>query len=153
MVWIWGFAGPALSETLKCKSETKGVVRAEDNLYQKYFLGVTASEGTATCENGETATVKTFSSWYASFPEEGFTQAYIMFTFKDAAVIIMKTNYTQVQDPKREARWLWEGTGEIINGGNRFQGIKGSTSYKGKQLPPDRIAVTEYTITYTLPQK
>ena len=62
IVWIWGFASPALSETLKCNSEWKVVTREDDNLYGIHFYGVTANEGIATCENGETATVKTRTS-------------------------------------------------------------------------------------------
>ena len=63
VVWIWGFAAPALSETLKCKTEMKQVVRADEQVYSGYFIGVNTREGSATCENGETATVNSYAVW------------------------------------------------------------------------------------------
>ena len=148
IVWIWGFTTPALSETLKCKSEWKTVTREDDSLYGIHFYGVTASEGMATCENGDTATVKSFSLWYADATKEGVNQSFTTFTFKDSSKIIMKTSSTQIKDLKGEGNWIWEGTGEIVNASSRFIGIKGKTSFKGKQLPPDKRSVTEWTINY-----
>jgi hypothetical protein len=153
IVWIWGIASPALSETLKCKSEWKVVTREDDNLYGIHFYGVTANEGIATCENGETATVKNFSLWYADATKEGVNQSFTTFTFKDSSKIIMKTSSTQIKDLKGEGNWIWEGTGEIINASSRFMGIKGKSSFKGKQLSPDKRSVNEWIITYALPPK
>ena len=151
--WMFGSAIQARAETLKCKSETKQVTQVNDNLHAQYYFGITASEGMATCENGETAAVKTFTTWYADMLKDVSTQAYIIFTFKDSSKIIMKANYTQIKDPKGEANWIWEGTGEIINASSRFIGIKGSSSFKGKQLFPDKRVVVDYTLTYSLPPK
>lgn len=153
IAWIWGFAAPALSETLKCKSESKVVTREDDSLYGIHFYGVTASEGMATCENGETATVKGLSLWYVDATKEGVNQSYTIFTFKDSSKIIMKTSSNQIKDLKGEGNWIWEGTGEIVNASSRFIGIKGKTSFKGKQLHPDKRSVNEWIITYTLPPR
>jgi hypothetical protein len=146
--WVLGSAIQTKAETLKCNSELKAVTRAEDNLYQIHFYGVTASGGVATCENGETATVESFSLWYADATKEGVSQSYTIFTFKDSSKIIMKTSHTSIKDLKGDGNWIWEGTGEIINASSRFIGIKGKASFKGKQLPPDKRSVTEWVIKY-----
>ena len=76
-VWIWGFATPGLSETLKCKGESKQVVQAYDSVLEDdFYIGVNTREGMATCENGETATVKSFSAWDVIWQKEGFSQMY-----------------------------------------------------------------------------
>ena len=155
IVWIWGSATLALSETLKCTSETKLVVNENEQAASSYYIGVNSREGSATCENGETATVKSYALWESNWPKEIFVQEYTIYTFKDFSTIITKGNTHQVPDPNRagEAAWFLEGTAEIIKGANRFSGIKGSVALKGKQLPPDRKIISELTITYTLPPK
>jgi hypothetical protein len=69
IVWIWGSATLALSESLKCKSETKLVVRANEYAAISYYIGVNSKEGSATCENGETATVKSYALWESNTKE------------------------------------------------------------------------------------
>ena len=157
MVWVWGLATPALSETLRCKSETKQVVRSDEQVESLfdtgYFIGITASEGVATCENGETIEVKSYTLWATNWPKETISQVIARYRFKDLSNIITKGTVIQNQDPKGEATWLWEGTSEIIRGTGRLKEIKGSVSFKGKQLPPDKRSVTEFILTYTLPPK
>lgn len=150
LVWIWGFATPAFSETLKCKGEGKPVNRSDDNFEGLIFIGVTAGEGTLTCNNGETLTSKTFSLWDAHWQVECFTQTYTVLKFKDFSKIFIKYKYTQLPDPKKEAEWIWEGTGEIVRGTGQFYGIKGTSTLKGKQLPPDKRSVSEIALNYTL---
>ncbi len=157
MIWVWGPANPALSETLSCKSETKEAVRSDEqveSLYDTgYFIGITASEGAATCEDGETIEVKSYSLWASNWPKETVSQVITRYRFKDVASIIVKGTAIQNQDPKGEAAWLSEGASEIIKGTGRFKGIKGNLSYKSKQLPPDKRIVSEFTMTYTLPPR
>ena len=153
IVWIWGSATLALSETFKCTSETKLVVHAYEMAASSYYIGVNSREGSASCENGETATVKSFALWESNWTKETFLQAYTIYTFKDFSTIITKGNAHQIRDPNREAEWFLEGTAEIIKGANRFSGIKGSVSSKGKHLPPYGKIISELTITYTLPPK
>ena len=150
MVWIWGFATPVLSETLKCKGEGKQVNRSQDNFEGSIFIGVTAGEGTISCDNGETLTSKTFSLWDANWQVDCFTQTYTVLKFKDFSKIFIKYKYTQLPDPKNEVEWIWDGTGEIVRGTGQFYGIKGTSTLKGKQLYPDKNSVSEITITYTL---
>ena len=156
-IWAWGFAGPAFSETLKCKSETKQVARSDEQVESLYdtgfFIGITKSEGEATCENGETIDVHSYSLWSTNWPKETISQVITRYRFKDFANIITKGTVIQNQDPKGEATWLWEGTSEIIKGTGRLKEIKGSVSFKGKQLPSDKRSITEFTLTYTLPAK
>lgn len=153
---FWHFASPS-PEILKCKSEAKQVVRSDEQVESLFdtgfFIGVTASEGMATCENGETIEVKSYSLWTSNWPKETISQVITRYRFKDLANIISKGPVIQKQDPKGEATWLWEGTSEIIRGTGRFKEIKGTVSFKGKQLPPDKRSVAEFSITYTLPPK
>ncbi len=81
------------------------------------------------------------------------TTVIVVYTFKDFARITTKGSMRQVEDPKGEAEWIWEGTGEIIKGVTRFRGIKGSISFKGKQERGDKKAIQEVTLTYTFPPK
>ncbi len=149
-VWIWVFATPALSETLKCKGEGKPVNRSQDNFEGQFFIGVTAGEGTISCDNGETATSKTFSLWDSHWLVEGFTQTHTVLKFKDSSKIFIKYKYTQLPDPKNEVEWIWEGPGEIVRGTGQFYGIKGTSTLKGKTLYPDKRSVNEITLIYTL---
>jgi hypothetical protein len=110
-------------------------------------------EAAATCDNGETPTVKTYSVWDATVGKESFVQGYAIYTFKDSSKIVTKFNFRQVPDPEGKAVWIWGGTSEIIKGTVRFNGIKGNVSSKGKTLFPDRRSVNEWTINYTLPPK
>ena len=131
----------------------KQVVRADEQVYSGYFIGVNTREGSATCENGETATVNSYAVWDQIWHKECFKEGYTIFTFKDFSKMIMKNKLTQIPDPKGEAEWIWDGTAEIIKGTIQFNGIKGSGSFKGKQLFPDKKSINEWTITFTLPPK
>jgi hypothetical protein len=155
--WILGSTIQAGAETLKCKSELKLDVRADEQVESTYtsgyFIGVNTRQGLAICENGETADIKSYALWNADWPEECLTSGITIYTFKDFSKIITKADFRQTRDPKGEAEWLWEGTGEVIKGTTRFKGIKGGVTFKGKQVPPDKKAINELTITYTLPPK
>ncbi len=154
IIWIGGSATLALPETLKCKKETKLVVSgAYEQAASSYYIGIHSREGSATCENGEMATVKSYALWESNWTKETFVQEYTIYKFKDFSTIITKGNVHQIRDPNREAEWFVEGTDEIIKGAIRFNEIKGSVSSKGKQLPPDGKIISEVTITYTLPPK
>lgn len=154
IVWIWCSATPASSETIKCNNETDMGKREVDQvLFTEYFVGSTIKEAAATCDNGETPNVKTYSVWDATVGKESFTQGYTIYTFKDSSKIVTKFNYRQIPDPEGKAQWIWDGTSEIIKGSLRFSGIKGNVSFKGKMLFPDRRSVEEWTINYTLPPK
>jgi len=155
MVWIWGFAAPALSETLKCKSETKVREQNMDVVTDEHYVGATMREGSVTCDNGEMATVRSYSTWDVIFKKEGFSQSYSVLTFNDNSKILTKFQGRQIPDPEGKADWIWSGmtgTSEILNGTNRFKGIKGSVSFEGKQLP-SKISTSEWTFIYTLPPK
>ena len=71
--WIWGLVTPALSETLKCKSELLDEkIREEQQFDSTYFVGVNLKEGMAICENGETAEVKSFKFMECRLSNGGF---------------------------------------------------------------------------------
>ena len=155
LVWIWGFAAPALSETLKCKSEAKVREQNSDMVTEEHYVGATIREGSLTCDNGETATLRSYGTWDVIFKKEGFSQTYTVLTFNDNSKILTKFQGRQIPDPEGKADWIWSGmtgTSEILKGTNRFKGIKGSVSFEGKQLP-SKISTSEWTFTYTLPPK
>ena len=154
IVWIWGFAAPALSETLKCKSELLDEkIREEQQFDYTYSVGVNLKEGMAICENGETAEVKSFNLWNVDYPTEVFLSGITVYTFKDYSRIITKANFHYIRDPKGESEWIWEGTGEIIKGVKGFKGIKGGVSFKGKMDRSDKKTRMDITLNYTLPPK
>ena len=150
---VLGSATQGEAETLKCKTELKMGLIENQQVDNSYFVGFNTREGLGTCDNGETAEVKSYAVWNADWPKECFTTVIVVYTFKDFARIITKGSLRQVEDPKGEAEWIWEGTGEIIKGVTRFRGIKGSISFKGKQERGDKKASQEITLTYTLPPK
>ena len=154
IVWICGFVTPALSETIKCKSESDAGKREVDQvLFTEYFVGSTTKEMVATCDNGETPTVKMYSVWDATVGKENFIQGYSIYTFKDSSKIVTKFNFRQIPDPEGKAEWISDtGTVEIIKGTLRFNGIRGTASSKGKTLDDHKTA-NEWTIDYTLPSK
>jgi hypothetical protein len=151
---IWGLVTPALSETLKCKSELLDErIREEQPFDYTYSVGVGLREGLAICENGETAEVKSFSLWNAEPQKEAIISNITAYTFKDYSRIITKADIHYLQDPKGESEWIWEGTGEIIKGVKGFKGVKGSVTFKGKMDRSDKKPRMDITLTYTLPPK
>lgn len=156
-IWILGFPAPGLSETVKCKSEMQMGQKIVEQVTAGYFIGVNTRDGSANCDNGETAHLQAFATWdvfYESFvPKEGIAQGYVIFTFKDNSKIITRFKYRQTSDPKGEAEWIWEAAPEIVKGTLRFEGIKGTLSLRAKQLPSDSKTVGEWIINYTLPPK
>ena len=76
----------------------------------------------------------------------------------DGSTII--TSFSSVQDPDPEGKfaWLIKGTGDILRGTGRFEGIKGSISGSSKQLKPEKGDLSgksfgDWTFTYSLSLK
>jgi hypothetical protein len=152
-VLIWGIATPALSETLNCKGEGKSApLKMISDSTGLYFLGVSESEDAFTCDNGETGTGKGLFLWDRIERKELLSLGYSILTFKDNSQIIMKSKskLSEIPDPN-EVKGNFVGTADILRGNRRFNGIKGSVSFKGK-VNGDNIVI-ESTLTFTLPKK
>ena len=152
--WVLGSTTPALSESIKCKREADPGKREQHPVLPgQYYVGSSTQEAVATCDNGETPTVKNYSVWAATIGKENLIQGYIVFIFKDNSKIVMKFNSRSIPDPEGKAEWISDtGTVEIIKGTLRFNGISGKVSFKGKTFDDHRTA-NEWTIDYTLPSK
>ena len=153
-VLIWGFATPALSETLTCKSESDSGKQDFDQVIRTlYLVGATIQEAVATCDNGEKPTVKMYSVWDATVGKENFSQGYVIYIFKDFSRIVTKFNFRQIPDPGGRPNGFRREPLKLSRGALRFDGIKGNISSKSKVLYPDQRSVNEWTIHYTLPSK
>jgi hypothetical protein len=153
-VLIWGSATLALSETVNCKGEGKSVPLKMINDSLGYFIGVNESETSYTCDNGETSTENAYILWDLLMGKERqiLGQGHAIVTFKDNSKIVSKSKFIEIPDPKDERQWIFDGTFEIIRGTMRYNGIKGSGSFKGKQDASGKTVI-EITETYTLPTK
>ncbi|MEW6186268.1 MAG: hypothetical protein AB1585_11070 [Thermodesulfobacteriota bacterium] len=83
----------------------------------------------------------------------GITHGFGVRTFKDNSKIVYEYRSLPLKlDPTGDAYIIYEGTAELIRGTLRFDGIKGSESFKGKQLAGGK-QVVECIHTYTVPEK
>ena len=119
-----------------------------------HVIGVLERRGVAIYENGEIAAYHGQVSFDA-FKEHATYIGYSEITYADGSTTICKSQGTRSGSMPR----LIKGTGEYIKGTGRFEGIKGKTSYDGKQNIPytkdatKGDAVFDVTSTYTLPKK
>jgi hypothetical protein len=157
IAWFCGFIQLAAGETLNCKSESKIDVDHMDSLLLKppknFMYGDMKRVGSVSCDKEEPA--KFFRcQTYVRTENGGMTQGITILTFKDSSKIVMRYSQSQRPDPEKKVNWIYDATGEIVNGNGRFEGIQGSVSISGKDLADIyRTEIQEMTITYTLPSK
>jgi hypothetical protein len=90
---------------------------------------------------------------------EGSFMAYTLTTYEDGSTTLAKVSGTKVFPPKGKLRLYKQMKGEFIGGTGRFEGIKGTLSYTGREITPYTKDDTkqdnwiEVTATYTLPKK
>ncbi len=147
--WLFGSTTSAFPESLKCKAEAPPPERKAHEVDLAYWVGVNTKEGTATCDNGETASFKSYEAWNAIANEAGLLQGYLVLTFKDNSKIVTQFKNQLTPDRKGKAQWLSDGSYEITRGTIRFTGIKGTAVSKGHQLS-DRSSTLEISFNYTL---
>lgn len=121
-----------------------------------HWVALVVREGAAALETGEMAWAKGVVT-FDVIDGGGPWTLYSTLTFQDGSTIITlskgiseKHSASGHEDQKR--------TGEIIKGTGRFEGIKGTASALMKQIPPEKgelgaKALSEVTLTYTLPKK
>ncbi|MEW6533356.1 MAG: hypothetical protein AB1473_21165 [Thermodesulfobacteriota bacterium] len=152
----FAFAAGEAAQTLQVKvthyAVSSQVLPAGDE--EAHVIGMGKREGEAQFSNGETAkysTVFTFDAYRGKpVPSRGYTK----FEFNDGASFSLSWESKTV--PDKDGLAATSGQGTIIKGVGRFNGIKGSAVYSGKELKPasedpKRTTVTNATITYTLP--
>jgi len=86
----------------------------------------------------------------------GPIRGYTRYMYEDGSTIISKTEYTCKSNPESKTHLYENGYGEFLSGSGRFYGIKGSSSWKGRQVTPisDETKgdwIVEGDMVYTLP--
>jgi hypothetical protein len=121
-----------------------------------HLYGIYERRGVAIFENGEEAAYWN-CGMFDLINKSGPYQGYCILTYKDGSTIIIKNKGT-LMIPKGGKSPVSEGTGIYIKGTGRFEGIKGTLTFKGHYITPyskdtkgDMIFST--TGTYTLPSK
>ena len=90
---------------------------------------------------------------------EGSFMGYTLTTYEDGSTTLAKVTGTKVFATRGKLRLYKDMKGEFIGGTGRFEGIKGTLSYTGREITPYTKDDTkqdnwiEVTATYTLPKK
>ena len=123
-----------------------------------HVIGFWLRRGLVFFENGEVATYSA-RGWFDSIKGKSSYEGYGLVTFGDGSTTVSKLqgNLTPIEGTKQRSG---KGTGEYIKGTGRFEGIKGSFSYTGKQVTPYSKkegtfsdSYYDVTATYTVPSK
>ena len=162
LISIWLFPNQAVAETWKFKivmyftrAEYAPIPAMEGQAYALFEY-----RGLASWENGETS----FYSGAAIgefYKGKGPVQNCVVHTFADGSTIVSKNRFINISAPDGKTSLYEDITGEIVKGSGRFEGIKGTTTAKGKRLAPISPglkemrgdAVVEGSMTFTLPSK
>ncbi len=122
-----------------------------------HVVGVGMRRGLAFFENGEVAT---YSAQYTFdlINRKGTFKGYASYAFEDGSSFWAA--FQDTEEPGPRGLLSGRGTGEFIKGTGRFQGIKGSISFTGRELTlyskENGTLCDTYldaTATYTLPSK
>jgi hypothetical protein len=156
-VWVLGLATQAGAETMKakiCSYITQvEVLPVGDQPEHFYILNV--RRGLVFFETGDVALYTNYGISDA-LQGKGPSDGYTIWTFEDGSTIVAKPQGTFWPGPKKLSEF--KGTAELIKGTGRFEGIKGSLSFSGKQLTPYSKETKadfsiEAVVNYTLPSK
>ena len=83
-------------------------------------------KGLAYFENGDVAV---YVNWWTGDVTKGHgpNQGYVLYTFEDGSTFVAKFESTQSPGPKGFA--LQKGSGKLIKGTGRFEGIQGDVTF------------------------
>jgi hypothetical protein len=149
--------GPA-AETVKYRVTAYltdiGIVQVGDA--EGHIVGHYTRRGLAFFEKGEVATYThwgTFDFTKGVGPYVGYS----IFAYEDGSTIVQKIQGPFEWEPGRKMR-LFKGIGEFIRGTGRFEGIKGTVTFSGKEVTPYSKETKsdlyfDATAIYTLPSK
>jgi hypothetical protein len=159
-VWVLVSATPAGAETVKFKLSTY-LVKLEWSPVgdaEGHVIGFFSRRGLAFIENGEVATYSNRGTFDYT-KGEGSYEGYSKLTYEDGSTTVQKFKgtATKIEGTKYKSS---KGTGEYIKGTGRFEGIKGTVSFAGKNIMPyskekGTCGDSYYDVTgkYTLPSK
>ena len=121
-----------------------------------HVVGVSVREGVAVFENGELGW-HTVTQSLNFIKGAGTLDSYFVCTFLDGSTFISHAK-GMVEATPQGVGWAAKGTGDIIGGTGRFQGIKGTMTVSAKLFPPEKgelgpKGLSEQTLIYTLPGK
>ena len=99
-----------------------------------HVIGFWLRRGLVFFENGEVATYSNRGTFDSTKGHNSYV-GYGLVTYEDGSTTVSKLqgNLTPIEGTKQRSG---KGTGEYIKGTGRFEGIKGSFSYTGKQVTP-----------------
>ena len=150
--WLLSSVSQTMAETRKGKTfqHTTKVEMVPIPDAEGHMVGAFVREGVNIYDNGELGWNKTVIIWDGTKGVGSFSQ-YTTVTFQDGSTT---TSYTKGTGSGPTAQF----SGELIHGTGRFQGIKGTVTGTAKNLPPEKgeiigKAVSEWTLTFTLPPK
>jgi len=157
MAWVLGSVIQAGAETLKCKSAQTATKdeRMEVGDVKGHFLALMRMQGLAYCENGEVVRMRSDSIFDFAPGKGAQAIGYTFFTFDDGSTIVNRFQRSTFLE--QSGVGSAKASSDLIKGTGRFEGIKGTTSVKGKNFPrskeePSR-SFSDITFTYTLPSK
>lgn len=121
-----------------------------------HSIGMQQRAGMANFSDGSVAQYSTVSNFDFRRGKGGSSSGYSKFTFNDGATIVF--SWTAKMIIGEYGLTLNEGQGIILKGTGRFAGIKGTSSFSGRQLKsaaedPKGSAIQNATIRYTLPKQ
>ena len=160
VAWVLVSATPTGAKTVKFRV-VNYLVKVEASPVgdvEGHVIGFFLRSGLVFFENGEVATYSARGS-FDSIKGKSSYEGYGLVTYEDGSTTISKIQgiLTPIEGTKQRSG---KGTGEYIKGTGRFEGIKGSLSYTGKQVTPyskekGTFADSYYdvTATYTVPAK
>jgi hypothetical protein len=150
--WVLGSANETTAETLNFRNYSlsiKGEIIPIGDV-EGHVVIFDLRKGFYVFENGEVATSNAVIQ-SEQIKDTGLIVMYVTLTFAEGSTIILKSQ-----------GMVGVGSGgfrsEIIKGTGRFEGIKGTHSFKSNFIPPEKgeagpKSYGEGTITYTLPSK
>lgn len=150
--WLLGSVHQVMAETRKGKFFVHAT-KLESNPIpdtEGHFVGTMVREGVTIFDDGELAWAKAVITFDNTKGKVSFSQ-YSTWTCQDGSTT---TSYIKgTQDGP-----AFQSAGEIIHGTGRFQGIKGTVTITGKQLPLEKgeigtKSIGKFTQTFSLPPK
>ena len=150
--WVIVFANQTTAETLNFKNYSLSIKGETIPIgdVEGHVVIFDVRRGFYVFENGEVATSNAVIQ-SEQIKDAGLIVMYVTLTFSDGSTIILKSQGT-----------VGVGSGgfksEIIKGTGRFEGIKGTHSFKSKFIPPEKgeagpKSYGEGSINYTLSSK
>jgi len=157
-IWLLMPVSQADAETRKCKVNNQITQLQYIPILDTpgHIVAIFERQGDVLFEDGEKAK-QILRGTVDSNRGKGSFQSYSLFTFEDGSTTIAKTE-GMFEIPPGGKLPVVEGKGKYIKGTGRFQGIEGTTSFKGKQTKPyggeyKGDQEVDVIATYTLPEK